>query len=96
MKTFNELIEESIGEIESKTKEPKQIFEEFLEILTKRHLKAMEQFDKQRLNEIRKLEDHLKTVKHTIYNIRVDAQNMSINLICEQLRRIAESISNCL
>ena len=96
MKTNEELIAESIIEIESKIKPAKQVFDEFSEILSDRHAFNLESLNQQRLNEIKKLRDQLNTVKHTVYNIRVDAHNMSINLICEQLRRIAESISNCL
>ncbi len=94
--TIKEIINESVIEIETKVKPILQVINEFNAILENRHNVAIEQLDNQRLKEIKKLEDMAKSIRQTIYNIRVDADNMSINLIKEQLRRIAETISNCL
>ena len=85
MKTIEELIEESIREIENNEKPIKQVFDDFFNIFTDRHQERLDNLDKQRLKEISNYKQELIDTQKMIKDILKHFDNMSINLIKSKL-----------
>jgi hypothetical protein len=85
MKSIDELIEESIKEIENKEKPIKQVFDEFFNIFTNRHQERIDSLDQQRLKEISNYKQELIETQKMIKDVLKHFDNMSINLIKSKL-----------
>jgi serine/threonine-protein kinase RIO1 len=96
MKSIEELIEESIREIENNEKPIKQVFDEFFNILTYRHNKRIEDLDNQRLVEYKQLKNYINLIQRDINSLRSYFDELSINNIKHQLEDISKLCSNCL
>lgn len=85
MKTIEELIEESIVEIETNKKSKHQVFNEFFQILSNRNAENLEQLNNQRLKEIQNYKQELKDCQTMIKDVLKHFDKMSIDLIKERL-----------
>ena len=96
MKSIDELIQESINEINTNKKPLQQVFYEFCEIFENRHQSYIDELTKNMTAKNQELKGYMKLLHRDINNIRTYFDDLTISNIKHQLEDISTAWSVCL